>query len=100
MTSVSNTRGGSASNWGSGHGNVTIDYPNITVSYNANSGSSTPTATSKKAGTAHTLAAAISRANGVANTNFNITYNANGGTTTPATQTGTKTVTTPYTFNK
>lgn len=102
MTSVSNTRGGSASNWGSGHGNVTIDYPNITISYNKNfSGTgTTPSSTSAKAGTAQTLAAAINRVSDRNITNFNITYNANGGTSTPATQQGSKIVTTPYSFNK
>lgn len=68
------------------------------VYYNANGGGSTP-ATQYSAGSAITLAAAISKSSSVSTTNFNISYNANGGNSTPSTQTGTKTVTTPYSFN-
>lgn len=69
-----------------------------TVSYNANGGSSTPSAQNVTIGGSITLAAAISRSNSGNSNSFTVAYNANSGTSTPSTQTSTKY--TKYTFEK
>lgn len=76
-----------------------------TVSYNANGGSSTPSAASTSYPNSVTLASAISRNNSTSTKNGTITisYNVNGGNSTaPSASTGTcvDTTTTKYTFEK
>lgn len=74
------------------------------VSYNANSGSSTPSAQSTTYPNSVKLASAISRNNSTSKSNGTITisYNTNGGSTAPSASTGTytNTTTTKYTFEK
>ena len=68
------------------------------VSYNANGGSSTPTAQTVTYPNSCTLASAIKRNNGAVS-GYSVTYNANGGSGAPGAQTsGNRTVT--YTFSK
>lgn len=75
-----------------------------TVSYNANGGNSTPQMDSAVYPNNLTLADAISKNDGISNSNVTITisYNTNGGSTSPSASTGTavNTTTTKYTFEK
>lgn len=99
----STVAGGSpyANFWNASDGRVEIIYPNITVSYNVNGGnSSTPSSTSKKAGQAHTIAAAATKNSSSTSTTYAIKFNVNGGTSsTPPDVTGGSTTTTTYPFN-
>ncbi len=65
------------------------------ITYNANSGTSTPSTQTKTWGTNLTLANAISRNNTTAN-GYTVTFNANGGSVSPTTKTATDT--TSYSF--
>lgn len=71
-----------------------------TVSYNANGGTSTPSAQRTLDGTAITLASAIAKNASVSTSTITTSYNANGGNSTPSSQNSTKTVTTPQNFSK
>lgn len=71
-----------------------------TISYNANNGSSTPTAQIVAEGSSATLASAIKRNNSTASGQLTVSYNANGGSGAPTTvHSGEYVNTTTYTFN-
>lgn len=67
------------------------DWTTYAVYYAANGGSSTPNTQTKYSGTALTLAAAISHADGTAN-GYTVTFDANGGSVSPTTKTATDTI--------
>lgn len=70
-------------------------WDTYTISYNANGGSSTPSAQTKTYGTNLTIANSISRANSTAN-GYTVTFNANEGSVSPTSKTATDT--TSYSF--
>lgn len=75
---------------------IPMSYTTYTVSYNANGGSSTPSAQTKTYGTNLTLASAISRNSTTAN-GYTVSFNANGGSVSPTSKTAVNT--TSYSFS-